>query len=165
MANVRFGLIGYGLWGSHHARAIVKTPGAELAAVAVRSEASRAAARAAHPGAAMYADYRELLRRDDLDIVDVVLASHLHFEVGRAVLESGRHLLLEKPMALTAADCATLNELARQKGKLLVVGFELRLSGLWGKVKELVKAGALGEPQYAVIELWRRPYRQGSEGW
>jgi myo-inositol 2-dehydrogenase/D-chiro-inositol 1-dehydrogenase len=68
-------------------------------------------------------------------------------------------------MALTVAECAALNSLAREHGRLLAVGFELRLSELWGKVKELVDAGAVGEPLYALIELWRRPYRQGSEGW
>lgn len=165
MSTVRFGLVGYGAWGSHHARTIARTPDAELRAVAARSEESRAAAQAAHPGTRAYADYRELLSRDDLDIVDVVLPSDLHFEVGRQVLESGRHLLMEKPMALTAAHCAELVALARQRGRLLAVGFELRLSTLWGKVKELVEAGAVGEPLYAVIELWRRPYRQGSGGW
>jgi predicted dehydrogenase/6-phosphogluconolactonase/glucosamine-6-phosphate isomerase/deaminase len=165
MAAVRFGLIGYGAWGSHHARVIAKTEGAELVAIAARSEASQAAARAAHPNVAVHGDYRELLRRPDLDAVSVVLPSDLHFAVGRAVLESGRHLLLEKPMALTVADCAELNALARRQGKLLAVGFECRLSRLWGKVKELVDAGAVGEPRYALIELWRRPYRQGSQGW
>src|SRR5262245_13634949 len=116
MTAVRFGLIGYGAWGSHHARVIAQTSGAQLVAVAARSETSRAAARAAHPGTAVYADYRELLGRDDLDVVDVVLPSDLHFEVGRQVLESGRHLLMEKPMALTAADCAQLDALAQKQG-------------------------------------------------
>src|SRR3989442_316020 len=111
MASVRFGLIGYGAWGTHHARVIAHTPGADLAAIAARSEASQAAARTAHPTAAIYADYRQLLARGELDVVDVVLPSSLHFEVGRHVLESGRHLLLEKPMALTATDCARLNAL------------------------------------------------------
>jgi myo-inositol 2-dehydrogenase/D-chiro-inositol 1-dehydrogenase len=47
----------------------------------------------------------------------------------------------------------------------LAVGFEMRVSQLWGKVKELIAAGAIGEPRYAVMDLWRRPYRQGSQGW
>ena len=47
----------------------------------------------------------------------------------------------------------------------MAVGHECRLSSLWGKVKQLVDAGAIGEPLYALIELWRRPYRLGSEGW
>jgi myo-inositol 2-dehydrogenase/D-chiro-inositol 1-dehydrogenase len=165
MSTVRFGLIGYGAWGSHHARVIANTPRAELVAIAARSETTLAAARAAHPTVQTYSEYRELLRRNDLDVVDVVLPSNLHFEVGRYVLASGRHLLMEKPMALTVTECQGLNALAREQGKLLAVGFELRLSELWGKIKELIDAGAVGEPRYALIELWRRPYRQGSQGW
>ncbi len=165
MTAVRFGLIGFGAWGSHHARAIAKTPGAELAAIAARSEATRAAAREQFPAAQVYADYRELLAREQLDVVDVVLPSYLHTEVARAVLESGRHLLMEKPMALTVADCDALIRLAADKGRLLAIGHELRLSSLWGKVKEMIDAGAVGEPLYVLIELWRRPYRLGADGW
>ncbi len=165
MKPIRFCLIGYGAWGSHHARAIAQTAGAELTAIAAQSAATCAAARAAHPGAEVYDDYRALLARADLDAVDVVLPSHLHYEVSRAVLEAGKHLLLEKPMALELAHCDALIDLARAKGTKLAVGHELRLSSLWGKVKEMVAGGAVGEPLYVLVELWRRPYRQGAQGW
>jgi myo-inositol 2-dehydrogenase/D-chiro-inositol 1-dehydrogenase len=81
------------------------------------------------------------------------------------VLESGRHLLLEKPMALGIDRCRELIELAHARGRVLAVGHELRLSSLWGTVKDLVDGGAIGEPLYVLIELWRRPYRPGSAGW
>jgi myo-inositol 2-dehydrogenase / D-chiro-inositol 1-dehydrogenase len=68
-------------------------------------------------------------------------------------------------MTLSVADCDALIALAKARGKLLAVGHELRLSSLWGKAKELIDAGAVGEPLYALIELWRRPYRLGSDGW
>jgi myo-inositol 2-dehydrogenase/D-chiro-inositol 1-dehydrogenase len=165
MRTVRFGLVGYGAWGSHHARAITAVPGAELVAVAAHSEASCARAKSDHPGAAVYADHRELLARETLDVVDVVLPSDVHYAVARDVLTSGRHLLLEKPMALRLDHCAELIDLARARGLILAVGHELRLSSLWGRVKELIDAGAIGEPLYALIELWRRPYRLGSGGW
>src|SRR5437868_13949930 len=93
---LRFGLIGYGLFGAHHARAIASAPGAELRAIAVPSERSQAAAKEAHPEAAIYGDYRELLARSDIDAVNVVVPNRWHFEVGRAVLGSERHLLIEK---------------------------------------------------------------------
>src|SRR3954451_5785111 len=96
--SIRFGLIGYGLFGAHHARAIAAAPGAKLRAIAVPSELSQAAAHQAHPDAAIHADYRELLARDDIDAVNVVVPNRWHFEVGRAVLASERHLLVEKPM-------------------------------------------------------------------
>lgn len=165
MTKVRFGLIGYGRFGRLHAQAIAHTEGAELVAVAARSEESCAEARSAHPGAAVSADYRRLLERDDLDVIDVAVPTHLHFEIGGAVLESGRHLFLEKPMAATAEECRRLNELAEANDRLLAVGFKRRVAHLWKRVKELIDAGAVGRPQYAVFELWRRPYRQGSEGW
>ncbi|HVU89279.1 MAG TPA: Gfo/Idh/MocA family oxidoreductase, partial [Pirellulales bacterium] len=165
MTTVRFGLIGYGAWGSHHARAITSVANAQLVAICSRGEESRRRAAADHPAAAVYADYRALLARDDLDAVDVVLPSHLHFEVARAVLESGRHLLLEKPMTLSVVDATALIDLAARQNVRLAVGHELRLSSLWGEVKRLIDADTIGEPLYALVELWRRPYRLGSDGW
>ncbi len=165
MNKVRFGLIGYGAWGSHHARAIAATDGAELVAIAARSDKTRATAQADHPAAHVYADYRELLQREQLDVVDVVLPTYLHYEVAKAVLESGRHLLLEKPMTPRVAECDELIALAKARGKHLAIGHEFRLSSLWSKMKEMVDAGAVGRPLYLFIELWRRPYRQGAEGW
>ena len=165
MDKVRFGLIGFGAWGSHHARAIAEASNAGLAAIAARSAENQAAARAKHPEAAIVADFRELLARPDIDAVDVVLPTDLHHAVGRAVLEAGKHLLLEKPMAPSVAQCDDLIELAREKNRLLAIGHEFRLSSLWGKAKELIDAGAIGEPQYALIELWRNPYRLGAGGW
>lgn len=162
---VRFGLIGYGAWGSHHARAITSAQGSKLVAIAAHSEASQERAKDEHPQCRVYADYRDLLLQNDLDAVSVVLPSNLHYEVARDVLASGRHLLLEKPMALNLAHCDELIELARSQSRLLAVGHELRLSSLWGKVKQLIDTGAIGDPLYALIELWRRPYRLGSGGW
>jgi myo-inositol 2-dehydrogenase/D-chiro-inositol 1-dehydrogenase len=165
MKPVRFGLIGYGAWGTHHAMAIANTEGGSLAAIAVRSQQSQEAAQAAHLETKVYGDYRQMLAAEELDVVDIVLPSHLHHEVAAAVLESGRHLLLEKPMALSLPDCDRLNELAARHKRLLAIGHELRLSSLWGEVKRLVEAGAIGQPQYLLVELSRRPYRLGAEGW
>ena len=165
MSALRFGLIGYGAWGSHHARAISDVAGAELVAISARSDTSRTQAAGDHPSAKLFGDYREKLEKEQLDAVTVVLPSDLHFEVGRAVLESDRHLLLEKPMALNIAHCTQLIELAKKRGKQLAIGHELRMSSLWGKAKELIDAGAIGEPLYCLVELWRKPYRLGSGGW
>jgi myo-inositol 2-dehydrogenase/D-chiro-inositol 1-dehydrogenase len=165
MAEIRCGSIGYGAWGQHHARAIRACQGATLAAICTRSAESQAKARADHPDAKIYADQSDMLARENLHLVNVVLPSDLHLPVARDVLESGRHLLLEKPMALSVEDCAALVRLAESRGRLLAIGHELRMSSLWGKVKSLIDDGAIGEPLYAMIELWRKPYRLGSGGW
>lgn len=162
---LRFGLVGYGLFGSHHANAISKCADASLAAIAVRSEASQQLAKSAHPTADVVGDYRRLLDRKDVEVVSVVAPNKLHFEIAKAVLEAGKHLLLEKPMALTVAHCDELITLAEANKLVLAVGHELRLSSLWGGAKALIDQGVIGDPLHVLIELSRFPYRQGSEGW
>ena len=165
ISSVGFGLIGFGAWGRCHADAIAKTEGANLLAIAARSDSTCNSAREAFPGAEVFSDYRHLLERQDIDIVAVVLPSNIHHEVAAAVLASDKHLLLEKPMALSVKQCDDLIELKNSHGRLLAVGHELRLSSLWGKVKELVEAGFVGTPRYVLVELSRNPYRQGADGW
>jgi myo-inositol 2-dehydrogenase/D-chiro-inositol 1-dehydrogenase len=162
---LRCGLIGYGAWGAHHARVMAKQSRSQFTAIAAHSAESQARAKADHPACSVHGDYREMLARENLDALAVVLPSHLHFEISRGVLDSGRHLLLEKPMCLNVQDCRALVELAKERGRVLAIGHEMRLSSLWGKVKQLVDDGAIGKPLYALVELWRRPYRLGSGGW
>ena len=162
---VRFGLLGYGLFGSHHAQAIAACDRAELTAVAARSEDSCDAARANFPMAEVTMDYREILRRDDIDIVDIVLPNQLHYTVALAALQAGKHVLLEKPMALEWRQCDELIDMAQQHGLTLAIGHELRLSSLWGTARQLIDEGAIGRVQHVLVELSRFPYRQGSEGW
>ncbi len=162
---VRFGLVGFGAWGGHHANAITVTEGAELVAIAARSDDSVAAAREKYPNATVYNDFNELTARDDLDVVDVVVPSHLHHAVAAAVLNSGKHLLLEKPMGVDLAQCDDMIRLAKEKERLLCVGHELRLSSMWGKAKQMIEDGFIGKPLYALVELSRNPYRQGADGW
>lgn len=164
-SDVRFGLIGYGLFGTHHASAIAKTDGAHLAAIAVKSEKSQGAAREAHPDCDVLGDWRALIGRADIDVVDVVVPNTMHHEVTKAALEAGKHVLLEKPMANEIAHCEELVRLADERDRLLAVGHELRLSPLWGGVKRLIDEGKIGEPLHALVELSRFPYRQGAEGW
>jgi myo-inositol 2-dehydrogenase/D-chiro-inositol 1-dehydrogenase len=162
---LRFGLIGYGLWGRHHAEAIVKAPGAELAAIACESEKTAAAARERFPGVAIHRDTRTLLDDASIDAVDIVVPNHLHERIGVAALEAGKHVLLEKPMALSVAACDRLIAAADASGKVLTIGHEFRLSTQWERIKSLIDEGAIGSPLYANVSLYRFPYRQGSGGW
>lgn len=162
---VRFGLIGFGAWGQHHANAIRVTDGAELVAVAASSQKSADLAKHHYPQADVYTDFHELVARDDVDIVDVVIPSYLHHEVAMAVLGSGKHLLLEKPMGISLQQCDEMLQAAKDHECLFAVGHELRLSSMWGKAKEMIDEGFIGDPLYALVELSRNPYRQGSNGW
>jgi myo-inositol 2-dehydrogenase/D-chiro-inositol 1-dehydrogenase len=162
---MRFGLIGYGAWGRHHAAAIAEGEGTELAAIACKSEESRRQAQADHPGVPVTLDYRELIGRGDVDAVDIVLPTFLHADAGVKALEAGKHVLLEKPMAGTAEECDALLQAAGKSDKVLTIGHEFHVSKQWGKIKELVNAGEIGAPQYAMVSLFRHPYRMGADGW
>jgi predicted dehydrogenase len=83
---LRCGLISYGAWGSHRARVIAAGAHTRLVAIAALSDATCARAQEQHPGCHVFTDPRELLARDDLDAVAVVLPSHLHFEAAREVI-------------------------------------------------------------------------------
>jgi myo-inositol 2-dehydrogenase/D-chiro-inositol 1-dehydrogenase len=163
--SLRFGLIGYGLWGRHHARAIAQAPGATLAAIACRTAATAEAARKDWPDAAVELDYRAVLARRDIDAVDVVVPNDLHEDIGLAALDAGKDVLLEKPLAPTLAACDRLIDTARRTGRVLSVGHELRLSQQWGAIKRIIDAGDLGDPRCVLFNLFRFPYRPGSGGW
>jgi len=162
---MRFGLIGYGLFGRHHARAIAQAPGATLAAIACRTPETAEAARKDWPDAVIELDYRVLLARRDIDAVDIVVPNDLHEEIGVAALEAGKDVLLEKPLALTVAACDRLIETARRTGRVLSIGHELRLSEQWGVIKRLIDAGDLGDLRCVTFNLFRFPYRPGSGAW
>jgi len=102
---MRFGLIGYGAWGRHHAEAIGKADDAELIAIACKTEKTSELAKQEHPGVSVYRDYRDLLKRSDIDAVDIVIPTYLHSEVGIAALEASKHVLLEKPIAGSIEEC------------------------------------------------------------
>jgi myo-inositol 2-dehydrogenase / D-chiro-inositol 1-dehydrogenase len=159
-----FGLVGYGAWGRYHARAIQETPGCELRAVCAKSQKTREAA-AAETDADIHADFRELVRRSDVDIVDIVVPNDLHEEIACAALENGHHVLLEKPMSISVASCDRIIDSARRTGCLLLVGHEMRFSNMYVQMREMIRSAQIGDPRYLLIDLWRRPYRPGSDGW
>ena len=162
---LRFGLIGYGLWGKHHAQAIRQAPGAALSAIACSSAATEDAAKTDFPGIPVYQGYRELLERAAIDAVDVVVPNHLHAEIGVASLEAGKDVLLEKPMALSVEECDRLISAAKRHDRILTIGHEFRLSTQWGQLKPIIEAGDIGQPLYGLVTLFRFPYRRGSGGW
>lgn len=165
MNPVRFALSGFGAWGKFHAQSIAQTPDAQLVAITAPSEASRAEAHRLYPTAHIFADSLEMTAQADFDIIDIATPSHTHREIALAAMAKGKHVLLEKPMAITLDDCKAIVAAAQQHDVHLAVGHELRLSSQWGRIKEIIDAGTIGTPQYVLVELSRKPYRQGASGW
>jgi len=163
--TTNFGLIGYGLWGKHHARAIRASSHCRLAAIACASAATAAIARSDFPDVPVVIGYQALLDLPQVDAVDIVVPNDLHAEIATAALASGRNVLLEKPLALTLAECDRIIEAEHRAERTLSVVHQFRLSTQWGRIKTMIDAGDIGEPRYASVSLFRFPFRPGSDGW
>lgn len=162
---LKFGLAGYGAFGRFHARSIAKAPGAALVAIAAPSDANASAATVDFPAAKIHRDWRALISDPTVDAIAIATPNHLHAEIAIAALDAGKHVLVEKPMATTLADCDRVVVAAARSKAVLTVGLQCRLSPQWGRIKSLIDEGAIGKPQHVHVALFRHPYRQGSSGW
>jgi predicted dehydrogenase len=97
-----------------------------------------------------FGDYRELVNDPAIDIVAVCVPAGLHAEVGLAAIAAGKHVLVEKPLALTSGDAGRMVERARQTPRSCAVGFNLRFHRLVEEARRIVLSGVLGD-----IELVR----------
>jgi len=146
MKTVRIGVVGAGWWAtSAHIPAIKSHPAAELAAVQSRERAK--AEKIARDFGARRActSIEELLAIADLDAVIVASTPNVHFAQAKAALQSGRHVLLEKPMTFTAGEAREIVELAAKKKLHLVMSCPWHFTRHGIEARRLIQAGALGE--------------------
>ena len=150
---LKLGVIGAGLQGEGHVRGFQALHNASVVAVADINEerAKEVAERHGIPEA--YGDYNEMLGKADLDAVSVALPDHLHLEPGLAVIESGRHLLMEKPLAITVEDGEAIVAAARAKGVKMMVNFSNRFQIPMEQARSAYRNGELGDPLYAYLRL------------
>src|SRR6478735_9007241 len=148
MAAVGVALIGAGPWGRTLARALGLVNTAELRWLCERDEARRAQAGAAHPGVRLTASLDEALADPGVAAVAVAVDSPQHHAVGMRVLAADRHLLMEKPLALAAADAGALVDAAAARARVLTVGHLLLHHPAVRRAKQLLDDGVLGTAQY-----------------
>lgn len=143
--NIRVGLLAYGAIGHEHNRAVQATPGLVLTAVCDTNPERIAAARELAPDAVAFDDASAMLDSGLIDLVIVSTPPDSHYEWARAALTRGIHVILEKPMALTADQCDELIGLAAASGLLLVVYQNRRYDSDFVTMAQLIESGAIGE--------------------
>jgi len=155
-SSFNIAVFGAGAIGLDHLGAFQQHPAANVAAIA-DNHASRGAEAAKLFDVPLVAtDYRELLARDDIDVVSIALPNYLHFPVALDALKAGKHVMLEKPMATNARDAARLIAEAKKRRVLLMVGQNLRFSPDVQTLKQLVLKGVLGDVYHAKTAWTRR---------
>lgn len=163
---LRVGLVGYGLAGSvFHAPLIAATDGLVLDTVVTSDEERRAQARAEFPGVRFAASPQELWERaDELDLIVIASPNRTHVPIATAALEAGLPVVVDKPIAGTAAEARGLAALAEERGLLLSVFQNRRWDNDFRTLARLLADGELGEVQRfeSRFERWR-PQPKG--GW
>ena len=132
--EIGFGIVGAGMVARYHAQALATTPGARLTAIC-RADATRAGEAAAELGVPCEASFEALLERSDVDAVCLCTPSGLHAEQALAAARAGKHVLVEKPMALRLADADAMIAACREVGVRLGVAFQLTLNLPFAKVQ------------------------------
>ena len=164
--KVRIGLIGAGQMGRGHIGCLSTIDGLQLVAVADPHGPSIEEARKLVSGdVAEYEDYRELLARADVEAVLIATPNHTHADITAAALEAGKHVLCEKPMATTVADCDRMIAARDASAKVLQIGLELRSDPALRKMKELVQSGVIGAPYSLWIKEFRGPFLEKVGRW
>lgn len=146
---LRVGLIGMGYWGPNYARVVNELADAELAVIADASEAALGMAAARAPGARITQSADDVFSADDVDAVIVATPTHTHAPLALAALQTGKHVLCEKPLATTTSECDELIAAAEAAGKVLFVGHTFLFNPAVRRMVELAHGGQLGRLLYA----------------
>jgi predicted dehydrogenase len=162
VGEIGVGLVGYKFMGRAHSNAYRQVGrffdldlSPRMRAICGRDEAGVRDAAASLGWEGYETDYRRLLERDDIGLVDVATPGNTHHEIAIASLEAGKHVLCEKPLANTLQEAREMLDAARKAGTVKMVSFNYRRAPAVKLAKKLIEEGRLGE-----IRHWRAAYLQ-----
>lgn len=150
MRIYKVGVIGLGHQATEdHIPAVIASPDTELVAVADVDPQALDRFVQQHPGVVAYADYKELLADTTIDFVIIAVPHHNHFEITKDALESGKHVLKEKPFVTTLVEGKMLEEISRQQGKEIMVTLQRRFNPIYTTFIQLLQK--IGTPYFVNI--------------
>lgn len=152
MKQLRVGMIGYKFMGKAHSNAYRSLPmffpealKPEMVAICGRNVSAVQAAADQLGWSESVTDWKELVNREDIDLIDINAPSDAHKEIAIAAAKAGKHIFCEKPLALTLADAREMLQAAEEAGVTHMVGFNYRFSPAVRLAKKLVESGRLGQ--------------------
>lgn len=140
---------GYGYWGRNLLRAFLSIKDSRMALCCDSDAKSLGEIRAAHPSIETCSDFAEVLNRKEIDAVIIATPAGFHFEHVKAAIAAGKHVLVEKPLALRSAEARELAELAEKANRILMVGHTFLYNDAVRYARQKIESGELGEIHYA----------------
>jgi predicted dehydrogenase len=147
-AKLNVGVVGCGYWGPNLIRNFNSLHDCNLKAVCDLSVERLRHMQSLYPHVEVYNDYTRFLEDAGLDAVVVATSVRLHHPMCKAALLAGKHVMVEKPMAASSAECDDLEQIARSKGLTIMVGHTFLYSPIVRRIKKIVDDGDLGEIRY-----------------
>ena len=158
---IRVGIIGCGKIAQvRHLPEYAANPNAEIVAFYDKNM-ERAQEMAAQYGGKVYNSFYELVDDPNVDAVSICVENRSHAEICTAALYAGKHVLVEKPMAVTLAECESMVAAAERNGRHLMVGHNMRFDPVHRKAKQMLDSGIIGD----VITFRTILGNSGPEGW
>jgi predicted dehydrogenase len=155
MSDLHVGIVGLGWVAGAHIETFKSVNGARVTAVCSRRRHDEAAlARQYGTPLKAYTDYSALLADPDIHVVDICTPHPFHADQAVAAAEAGKHLIIEKPIALTYADAKRIREAVCQAGVRVCVCFECRYSAHFTMIRSVIDEGLLGELHYAEVDYY-----------
>jgi phthalate 4,5-cis-dihydrodiol dehydrogenase len=158
------GILGAGFFGAYHARAVASLKGARVVA-ACAEELPLAEAFTAEHGGKPYGEWRAMLEDASLDAVAITAPHHLHCQLAVAALQAGKHVLLEKPMALSVAECSRIIACAKAGRAKLMIGQIMHFVRPCLMAREILDRGDLGKPVTGSSSLRKTWMESNRRGW
>ena len=146
--TINVALVGLGYWGPNLARNLAILDGARLHTMCdARPERLERLGRQ-YPGTRLTSDFESVLADEAIDAVVLATPVVSHFELAKRALQAGKHLMVEKPLAQTSAQCGELIDLADRAGLTLMVGHVFLYNAAVRRMKEYIDSGELGDVHY-----------------
>jgi predicted dehydrogenase len=146
--RISIGIIGCGYWGPNLLRNFAALSDCEVKVVCDLDAARLQHLQHLYPLVEISSNYSEVLARPDIDAVAIATPAVSHFSMSRQALLAGKHVLVEKPMAMSSAECDELMEIAAERRLTLMVGHTFMFSAPIRRIKEIIDAGDIGELRY-----------------
>lgn len=142
---VRTAVVGYGYWGPNLVRNIAERPELDLAGLCELDVTRAGSFRQRYPHAALWRDFEDLLADPDVEALAIATPPATHYDLAMRALSAGKHVLVEKPLAMTANDALNLIDFAESTDRVLMPGHTFVYSASVNAVRDLIRDGVLGE--------------------
>lgn len=163
---IGFGIVGCGMIADFHAQALCSIEGVHLVGVTDVNFAGAQIFAEKH-GVLAYKSYEDMLKDDAIHAVCICTPSGYHAELAKSALLAGKHVAVEKPIAMTVSEADTVIDAAKQSGKLLTVISQLRFSKDVIRLKDAVQSGKLGQIRFCNLSMkyWREESYYAGSSW